>query len=371
MADDFYDHRFYEEISDGARRSASVVVPILLRILPGVRSVIDFGCGAGVWLAEFELCGVLDVAGVDFGQGTDEYMFVSRERFRVADLSRPMPGLGKHDLAMSVEVAEHLPETAAQTFVRNVTSAADVVLFSAATPLQGGHNHVNERWPSYWIRLFRQMGFRCHDVIRPVIWKDKRVEWWYRQNLLLFTREGVGIPALQRMPSFEGLDLVHPDNVASRFHPGHDEVGPWNRINAAREALVDRLREPRAPPLRRLRRAGLNLERAARKAIGLALGEPKALFKKRWQARLDRRLIARSRLFDAAWYVQTYPDVAASGLRPFQHFLQIGLADGRDPGPLFSTRWHAARHRWLAEANVHPLVHYLRQISAPPDRAAR
>jgi hypothetical protein len=76
-----------------------------------------------------------------------------------------------------------------------------VILFSAAIPKQGGTDHRNERWQSYWAQLFRPHGFHPHDVVRPKVWTDPRVEPWYAQNALLYRREQ-GPPAV--------LDVVHP-----------------------------------------------------------------------------------------------------------------------------------------------------------------
>lgn len=372
--DTFRDKSSHEEILDGSKRSASVVVPLLLRHLSDIRSVIDFGCGAGVWLAEFSLCGVPRVTGLDIGHGTEKYLFIPRESFRVEDLSHPILGVERHDLAISIEVAEHLPELAAEVFIANVTSASDLVMFSAAAPLQAGHDHVNEHYPSYWIQLFRKKGFRCFDVIRPLIWTDKRIDWWYRQNLLLFVREGVSVPGLQSMASFQGCDLVHPDHVASRFRAGgsgQDDAETWSRIAWARDNLTDPVRVSRSALLRRALRTLSNVERGSRKVLALLKGQSKREFKERWEARRDRRLIARSGLFDPAWYTMSYPDVAASGLTPFKHFLRFGLLEDRDPGPLFSTRWYAAHHPWIVETGVHPLLHYLREIALPWARRNR
>ena len=47
----------------------------------------------------------------------------------------------------------------------------------------------NEQWPAYWRRLFDQHGFRMLDVIRPIIREERRVEWWYRQNIVMFASE--------------------------------------------------------------------------------------------------------------------------------------------------------------------------------------
>ncbi len=64
-------------------------------------------------------------------------------------------------------------------------------------------------------------------------------------------------------------------------------------------------------------------------------------------------------LFDADWYLQTYPDVAQAGLNPLRHYLEHGAAEGRDPSPLFSTRWYLQTYPDVAQAGLNPLRHYL------------
>jgi chromosome segregation ATPase len=66
-----------------------------------------------------------------------------------------------------------------------------------------------------------------------------------------------------------------------------------------------------------------------------------------------------SGLFDADWYLATYPDVAAAGIDPLAHYLEHGASEGRDPGPGFSSRAYLARYPDVAEAGLNPLVHYL------------
>ncbi|HMI20279.1 MAG TPA: sulfotransferase family protein [Sphingomonas sp.] len=55
----------------------------------------------------------------------------------------------------------------------------------------------------------------------------------------------------------------------------------------------------------------------------------------------DAALIRNSGLFDAEYYLARYPDVAASGLDPVDHYLRIGAAKGYDPSPLFDTGYYA------------------------------
>ena len=69
--------------------------------------------------------------------------------------------------------------------------------------------------------------------------------------------------------------------------------------------------------------------------------------------------IGRSGLLDEDWYRATYPDVAAAGADPLEHFVAFGWREGRDPGPLFSVRYYLERNPDVAEGNVNPLIHYL------------
>jgi len=52
-------------------------------------------------------------------------------------------------------------------------------------------------------------------------------------------------------------------------------------------------------------------------------------------------LVRDSGLFDEAWYVARYPDVAVTGTDPIAHYLTIGAREGRDPNPLFQTSYYA------------------------------
>lgn len=74
-----------------------------------------------------------------------------------------------------------------------------------------------------------------------------------------------------------------------------------------------------------------------------------------WQA----RIVARSGLFDAEWYLAQYPDVTASGADPLRHFLRHGGLEGRSPGPDFDTAHYRRLYPDVVAAGINPLVHYL------------
>lgn len=203
-----YSRRFYAGQGTGAVASAEVVVPILLSVCP-VSSVVDFGCGVGGWLSVFQRLGIADVLGLDGDYVPLDMLRIPAEQFRAVDL-RSDPDLGRRfDVACSLEVAEHLPPECAESFVQALVNAAPVVMFSAAIPGQGGTRHINERWQSYWARLFAAHGYVALDCLRPVVYRDHRVDWWYRQNILLFCRRD-RVPEGQRVIS-DPYDLERVD----------------------------------------------------------------------------------------------------------------------------------------------------------------
>ena len=207
-----YDEGFYEEQSSGSRNSARRIVPWLLERFP-VKSVADFGCGLGTWLAEFKAAGVVDISGFDGDYVPRRYLQISEADFHPVDLCNgPFPG-GRFDLAVSLETAEHLPPEKAEAFIAILTSAADLVLFSGAFPYQGGTGHLNENYPEYWALLFRKFGFIPLDLIREVFWHDGMVCPWYRQNMLLFIKKSYYNRAFSHLPHADGKPLtrIHPE----------------------------------------------------------------------------------------------------------------------------------------------------------------
>ena len=133
-----------------------------------------------------------------------------------ADLSHRLDLQRRFDLVLCLEVAEHLTAEAAEVVVGNCTRHADAVLFSAAIPGQQGRVHLNEQLPEYWVGLFSAQGYAVFDIIRPLIWDDRNIPVWYRQNMLLFVRETLPIVGrlrdeAQRLGAVVPLNRAHPD----------------------------------------------------------------------------------------------------------------------------------------------------------------
>lgn len=76
--------------------------------------------------------------------------------------------------------------------------------------------------------------------------------------------------------------------------------------------------------------------------------------------RADTKELRRSRLFDGVWYLSSYPEVAETGLSPALHYLRHGAAEGKDPGPEFSTKHYVSRHPQVLRTGANPLLNHLR-----------
>jgi SAM-dependent methyltransferase len=185
MSKMLYDHGFYSRQIDESLQSARIVAPLVMRFAK-VSSVIDVGCGLGPWLRAFSENGVTVLRGIDGSYVDTSSLYVAPEYFRPVNLTEPIKLDERFDLALCLEVAEHLPDRFSAQLVRGLTDLAPIILFSAAMPGQGGTGHVNERWPEYWRNLFMERGFAMLDPIRPLIREDCRVKWWYRQNIVMF-----------------------------------------------------------------------------------------------------------------------------------------------------------------------------------------
>jgi 2-polyprenyl-3-methyl-5-hydroxy-6-metoxy-1,4-benzoquinol methylase len=191
-----YSAEFFAARQDGSRRSAEAILTIVMDLLHP-SSAIDVGCGTGAWTHTL-LREITDVVGVD---GEWVPPAARGPWFMSHDLEQPLRLERRFDLAISVEVAEHLSQPRASGFVGDLVKLAPAVLFSAAIPAQGGADHRNEQWQSYWAALFRTHGFYPHDLIRPKVWHNTAVEPWYAQNALIYLRDEAA-PAI--------LDIVHP-----------------------------------------------------------------------------------------------------------------------------------------------------------------
>lgn len=213
-----YDDAFFDSLVEGALRSARAVVPLVLELAP-IASVVNLGCGLGAWLAAFAELGVTDALGIDGDYVDPSKLLIDRSKFRPADLHRPIDVGRRFDLALCLEVGEHLPRRSSRSLVESLVAAAPLVLFSAAIPGQRGTSHINEQWPDYWKRRFNELGYQRLDVLRPKLWQTPDVAWWYQQNLYLYASGPVSdrLGRDKAIPAAEdsGLELIREDVLAN------------------------------------------------------------------------------------------------------------------------------------------------------------
>lgn len=228
-----YNNQFYNDHKNETLCSAEVIVPLVLDVFPA-QSVIDVGCGTGAWLSLFRKYGVSRIRGYDAARLSEEHYFIESENivpdcdfsspdFRISELC---------DIVSCLEVAEHLPDSASDCLIRTLTQTAPVVLFSAAFPGQTGVNHINEQPPWYWRKKFNTRGYIEMDCLRPHIWSDKRISWWYRQNITIYVRP----------------DYLHSNSKAAQLSQRYPELKEPEKLTMISERILKKLLNAASSP---------------------------------------------------------------------------------------------------------------------------
>jgi len=195
-------------------------------------SLLDVGCGTGTWLKAAIEFGIFDVYGVDGVEIPPNELHIPIEKIQQLDLTRPWNLHKRFDVALCLEVAEHLNGTSAPILIDALIKHADRIYFSAACPGQSGQHHVNCQWPAYWQKLFNDRGYVCSDSARWRIWEDTRIEAWYRQNMFVARRDAAAAghePRIKEIVHPEMLSLVLPETErfeshVKRIEDGHMEL---------------------------------------------------------------------------------------------------------------------------------------------------
>jgi SAM-dependent methyltransferase len=185
-----YDWDWYKSyIEEPAAHSAETISESIISDI-GPHTVVDVGCGTGALLKALQSKGC-EVFGLECSEVALRYCRNRGLTVMKFDLERDdFSGDQAFDIAISFEVAEHLPERAVRRYVDLLTRLSGVVLFTAAPPGQGGHDHVNEQPPSYWISMFKVHGYGCDEELAGR-WREQwrasgGVVPWYYSNLLIF-----------------------------------------------------------------------------------------------------------------------------------------------------------------------------------------
>lgn len=194
------------------------MLPIVFELLQPA-TVVEFGCGVGTWLSVAKRLGATRVRGLDGAYARNSGLLIDASELTDTDLSQPVPAFPERfDLALSLEVAEHLPTASSDRFVADLCAAADVVLFGAAIFGQDGTDHINLQPQSAWISRFAAQGFQVFDLVRPRVWSHPAVKFWYKQNSFVFVNNS-RTDLIERATTLAGaagplVDVAHPDLVA-------------------------------------------------------------------------------------------------------------------------------------------------------------
>jgi SAM-dependent methyltransferase len=210
-----YDKKLLDQDAQGSLNSARIFLQFLFKYWCP-ESAIDFGCGLGTWLCACKELGVKRLVGLDGDWVTTEQLIDRAIEFRAINFYQEISHTEAFDLAISLEVVEHLPPEIADRFINSLTQSANAVVFSAAFIGQPGAGHINTRPHSYWAQKFISSGYLLFDIFRPEFWSDNRVAPWYRQNTFVYARADhplydaliAGGHRAQRDTRF--VDCIHP-----------------------------------------------------------------------------------------------------------------------------------------------------------------
>jgi hypothetical protein len=208
-----YDDKFY---GDNKTRldSAGEILNFIFNILKP-NSILDVGCGRGSWLKIAKKLGAKTIYGID-GSWNDGKKLDDDIIYKSLDLNNNFILDRNFDLTMCLEVAEHLEKSSADNLICSLIKTSDVVMFSAAYKHQGGAKHINENFHSYWASLFLKYNFVPFDIIRPVIWSNEKISYWYRQNTFLYVKKNsqkfkILINSYDYLKNNKLMDTIHPE----------------------------------------------------------------------------------------------------------------------------------------------------------------
>lgn len=192
--DELYDEEFYEDHDTSAhhRRSCVVIAQTIVQLF-SPRSVLDVGCGNGALLAEFAVLGI-KTFGLEYALAGVKRCLAKGLQVRRFDIcTDTLADDQRFDLAVSTEVAEHLPAEFADRFVDLLCAASDRVIVTAGQPGDGGRCHLNEQPPAYWIDKFASRGYRYDCGVTEQLsgqWRKAGVLRYYWRNVMCFQKGG-------------------------------------------------------------------------------------------------------------------------------------------------------------------------------------
>jgi len=162
---------------------------VLIRLL-NPTSVIDIGCGSGDILAPFEKNN-LDVLGLDGSIAIQDRLKIKRENFALFDLRDEYNPERRYDLALVLEVGEHVEKDFDDIFIDNICKTSDKVLWTA--DVRGPFfYHPNPQKTKYWIEKFKKRGYfvdrKMTKKLRKLVSEIDNIKENYYVRLTLFVK---------------------------------------------------------------------------------------------------------------------------------------------------------------------------------------
>ena len=214
-----YNDSFFDTADHTASMSAKGIISCVAEVIPA-KSILDVGCGRGVWLSQWVNAGATDIVGVDGRYVDVNKLHIPKEAFLAKDISRPFDLERTFDVVQCLEVAEHVQGDAADVLIDNLVRHGSCVLFSAAIPGQGGENHINEKPWEYWRQKFFERGYDLFDYVRPRVFHEASIFFCYRHNTFLFVRRS----AADRLPEAVRSALVPSSSPVRDDRPMYFKV---------------------------------------------------------------------------------------------------------------------------------------------------
>ncbi len=227
-------HKYNHEEFTHNLKDPNIIVPEVIKLL-NPNSVVDIGCGLGTFLNVFKRLGVSDILGID-GAWVNKnllYKYINPNEFLEWNLEKEIKLDKKYDLVLSIEVAEHISAESSDIFIQNLVNSGKMILFSAAIPNQGGQNHINEQWLTYWEDKFSNHNLVIHDIFRPIFWNNPELKWWYKQNLVLIAPKNFKLNSIKE--SIPMRNIIHYELFNKKFKIRDDNAEQLDNITKGKE----------------------------------------------------------------------------------------------------------------------------------------